>query len=399
MSGTNTTSGGILSFTTPANVVPPTTTTDPATSVTDTTATINGTGTSNGASSTLTFKWGTSPTLTSGTTTATALQSPIAPSSVNAPVFANLSGLTGGTTYYFRITISNSNGSVDGSILQFTTAIPATTTTTTAPTTTVVPTTTVPSSASNAGVGRVTGSVWFDTDLNEKRDAGEPWLAGVSIMVSPKNQSGLTPAQVAQLTFTATTNSSGVFDFTSVSPNTYVIKGSLPTTSGINKSWDTSGNADWLVTVTVVANQTSRGDFAAIGMVTASGCVSGATADSTLNATWAGFDKIAGSADDALFVTDIAQNCDFNLEGLPTGDYKVVAKRSTGRVFASSALELNTNSPTAITSGAIKFNVKIVKELPATGTQMLQTWMMGSFAMLVGGSTISVLGRRRRRTA
>lgn len=392
MSGTNTTSGGILSFTTPANVVPPTTTTEPATSVTETTATINGKGTSNGASSTLSFTWGTSPTLASGNTTVTPGQSPLAPSAVNTPTFVNLTGLTGGTTYYFRITITNTNGTVNGSILQFTTAIPATTTTTAAPTTTV------PSSATNAGVGRVTGTVWFDTDLNEKRDAGEPWLAGVSVTVSPKNQSGLSPAQVAQLTFTATTNSSGAFDFTSVSPNTYVIKSSLPTTSGINKTWDTSGNADWLVTVTVVANQTSRGDFAALGMVAASGCVAGATADSTLNATWAGFDKVAGNADDALFVSDIAQNCDFNLEGLPTGDYKVVAKRSTGRVFASSALKLNTNSPSAITAGAIKLNVKIVKELPATGTQMFQKWMIGAFAMLAGGSTVSVFARRRRRT-
>jgi LPXTG-motif cell wall-anchored protein len=75
-----------------------------------------------------------------------------------------------------------------------------------------------------------------------------------------------------------------------------------------------------------------------------------------------------------------------------------VAKRSTGRVFASSALKLNTNSPSAITAGAIKLNVKIVKELPATGTQMFQKWMIGAFAMLAGGSTVSVFARRRRRT-
>jgi hypothetical protein len=305
--------------------------------------------------------------------------------------------LTGGTTYYFRITISNSNGSVDGSILQFTTAIPPTTTTTAAPTTTIAPTTTVPSSASNSGVGRVMGSVWFDTDLNEKRDAGEPWLAGVSVTISPKVQAGLTPTQIAQLTYTATSNSSGAFDFTAVSPNTYVIKSSLPTASGINKSWDTSGNADWLVTVTVVANQTSRGDFAATGMVSASGCVSGATADSSLNATWAGFDKIAGSADDALFVTEIDQNCDFNLEGLPTGEYSIVAKRSTGRVFASSALKLNTTSPTRITSGAISLKLKIVRELPSTGSQLARNLLTASMMLIVAGASTNVVSRRRRR--
>jgi len=62
-------------------------------------------------------------------------------------------------------------------------------------------------------------------------------------------------------------------------------------------------------------------------------------------------------------------------------------------------VKLNSASPKAITAGAIKLNVKIVTELPATGTQMFPMWMMGAFAMLVGGSAVSVVARRRRRTA
>lgn len=397
MSGTNTTSGGILSFTTPANVVPPTTTTEPATSVTETTATINGKGTSNGASSTLSFTWGTSPTLASGNTTVTPGQSPLAPSAVNTPTFVNLTGLTGGTTYYFRITISNSNGSVDGAILQFTTPTPATTTTTAAPTTTVSPTTTVPSSVNNTPLGRVIGTAWFDINQNSKRESDEPLLAGVDVEVKAKSVSSQSVGSVSKAAYTVKTSSTGSFDFSSLAPGTYVITSKLPGEYGIQESWDSSGNSDWMVTVVVYANKTSRGDFAAIGTVATSGCVAGSMSNSTLDASWAGFDGILGTSDDAVFGTDLGSDCEFDLSGLPTGSFKVEAKTASGKVFASSALRISKNS-SVFKSGAIKMTIRIVQVLPETGTQKLQTWMLGSFAMLVGGSAISVFARRRRRT-
>jgi hypothetical protein len=243
--GASTTSGGILSFVTPAAVVPPTTTTNAATSVDETTATINGLGTSNGASSSLTFTWGTSSTLASGNTTVTPSQSPLAPSAVNSPAFANLTGLTGGTTYYFRITISNTNGTVNGSILQFTTLAATTTTSTTSTTsTTVAPTTvaptnvppttappsapapTVPSVQNNSVGGNVTGSVWFDLDENDQKDSTEPWLPGVTVLLTGGTSQS------------AVTDTAGAFNFLGLTPGSYVVRAVLPSGESIRATWD-----------------------------------------------------------------------------------------------------------------------------------------------------------------
>jgi LPXTG-motif cell wall-anchored protein len=395
--GVSTTQGSILSFVTPANVVPPTTTTTTATNVAETTATINGVGTSNGASSTLTFTWGTSSTLASGNTTVTPGQSPLAPNASNTPASANLTGLTGGTTYYFRITISNTNGTVDGSILQFVTTAPTTTTSTVAPTSTIPPSTTVPAvTVNDAELGRVIGTAWFDINQNNKKDANEPLLAGVDVVVRARSVSSQSVNSVNKTSFTMKTSSSGSFDFSSLTPGTYVITSSLPGDYGIEQSWDSSGNADWTVTVTVLANKTSRGDFAAIGTVAASGCVVGSSANSTLGANWAGFDGVLGTSDDALFGTDLGADCEFDLNGLPTGSYKVEAKNSSGKVFASSALRLS-NKGSVFKSGAISMSTRIVQVLPATGSQSMQDWLVLAMVLLAGGSGASMTNRRRRR--
>jgi LPXTG-motif cell wall-anchored protein len=395
--GASTTSGGILSFVTPANVAQPTTTTNAATSVEETTATINGVGTSNGASSTLTFTWGTSPTLASGNTTVAPSQSPLAPSAVNTPAFVNLTGLTGGMTYYFRITITNTNGTVNGSILQFVTTAPTTTTSTVPPTSTIPPSTTVPAvTVNDAELGRVIGTAWFDINQNNKKDANEPLLAGVDVEVRPRSVSSQSLRGVRASALTVKTTSTGSFDFSNLAPGVYEIISALPGDYGIEQSWDSSGNADWTVTVTVLANKTSRGDFAAIGTVAASGCVAGSTANSTLGANWAGFDGVLGTSDDALFGTDLGADCEFDLTGLPTGSYKVEAKNSSGKVFASSALRLS-NKGSVFKSGAISMTIRIVRVLPATGAQSMKDWLAVAMVLMAGGSGVSMTNRRRRR--
>jgi LPXTG-motif cell wall-anchored protein len=395
--GPSTTSGGILSFVTPANVVPPTTTTNAATSVEETTATINGVGTSNGAASTLTFTWGTSPTLASGNTTVAPSQSPLAPSAVNTPAFVNLTGLTGGTTYYFRITITNTNGTVNGSILQFVTTAPTTTTSTVPSTSTIPPSTTVPAvTVNDAALGRVIGTAWFDINQNNKKDANEPLLAGVDVEVRPRAVSSQSLRGVRASALTVKTTSTGAFDFSNLAPGVYQIIGALPGDYGIEQSWDSSGNADWTVTVTVLANKTSRGDFAAIGTVATSGCVTGSTANSTLNANWAGFDGVLGTSDDASFGTGLGADCEFDLSGLPTGSYKVEAKNSTGKVFASSALRVSKNS-SEFKSGAISMTIRIVRTLPETGAQSMKDWLSVAMVLTAGGGGVSMTNRRRRR--
>ena len=70
----------------------------------------------NGAATTAWFEWGTSPTL--ATFSSTASQS-LGSGTTSQAVTAALSGLTSGTTYYFRVAASNSAGTVEGIDRQF----------------------------------------------------------------------------------------------------------------------------------------------------------------------------------------------------------------------------------------------------------------------------------------
>jgi hypothetical protein len=97
----------------------PTATTQAATSVAITTAVLNGDFTTGGGGSTsVTFTYGTDSTLATGTTTVTTANSP---ATTDGSRTWSLSGLTAATTYYFRISASNTTGSANGSILNFTT--------------------------------------------------------------------------------------------------------------------------------------------------------------------------------------------------------------------------------------------------------------------------------------
>ena len=113
-----TTYGSVASFTTTAA---PEVTTSPTAGVTVTGATLNGIVNAGGQSTTATFCYGTDPNL--GTcTSVNAAQSPLPASSDDTAVSAALTGLNPGTTYYARVSATNSDGSDDGSIVSFTTS-------------------------------------------------------------------------------------------------------------------------------------------------------------------------------------------------------------------------------------------------------------------------------------
>ncbi len=122
--GAGTQKGGIMSFTTAASAAlpPPTVVTTAASVITSSSGTINGTANPNGAATTAWFEWGTSNTLS--TFTATAAQS-VGSGTTAVGVSSNLTGLTSGTIYYYRVAGQNSNGTSKDAILSFTTAASA----------------------------------------------------------------------------------------------------------------------------------------------------------------------------------------------------------------------------------------------------------------------------------
>ena len=100
---------------TPTPTVPPIVATNPATNVANFSATLNGTVNPNGAITAVHFEYGT--TTNYGSSTATQNYQ----GSTTQNVTANVSGLTAGATYHFRIVASNSGGTTYGTDRSFTT--------------------------------------------------------------------------------------------------------------------------------------------------------------------------------------------------------------------------------------------------------------------------------------
>lgn len=120
--------GADMTFTTGASS--PTATTTAATAVTSSGATLNGMVNARNDSTTVTFEYGTT---TSYGTTVTADQSPLSGNS-NNPVSKAITGLTGGTTYHYRVVAQNSSGTTYGADMTFYTSAVGPTATTQAAT-------------------------------------------------------------------------------------------------------------------------------------------------------------------------------------------------------------------------------------------------------------------------
>ena len=95
----------------------PVTVTVAASSVGAATATLNGNVTPNGLATEAWFEYGTSSTLSGATGTT---HEAIGDGTVSVAVDAALTGLTPGTTYYYRVVAGNSSGKTSGTILSFT---------------------------------------------------------------------------------------------------------------------------------------------------------------------------------------------------------------------------------------------------------------------------------------
>ncbi len=102
-------------FTTLTATGPPVVTTNPASLIASFSATLNGSADPHGLPTTVYFQYGT--TVSYGLTTAPQSKS----GNTYQSVSANISGLTAGTTYHFRIVATNSAGTVYGNDRTFTT--------------------------------------------------------------------------------------------------------------------------------------------------------------------------------------------------------------------------------------------------------------------------------------
>lgn len=94
----------------------PSASTSQPSAVAATAMTLNGVVSSNGAETTVLFRYGTDPTLESGTSTVAATQSPLAEDASAAPVSAPLTSLAN-ETLYVRVEATNSEGTTNGDII------------------------------------------------------------------------------------------------------------------------------------------------------------------------------------------------------------------------------------------------------------------------------------------
>lgn len=178
----------------------PTATTTAASNVTSSSATISGSYTTGGDPNTnITLRWGASNNLSVYTDVS------MGTASSNGDTSTALSGLTPGTTYYFRIIASNSIGTANGEILSFQTGAPTATTSSADQ----VTTTTARLRGSYTTGGGLSTDVVFIWSANPALTGGTTIVVGTNTNNSDTSTalSGLTPGTTYYYQISATASS------------------------------------------------------------------------------------------------------------------------------------------------------------------------------------------------
>ncbi len=181
-----------VTYGTSSTVSAPTVSTGSASSVTTSSATLNGTVNANGGTTTAWFQYGS----TSGSYGNTSSTQTVTGSS-NTTVSTGISGLSSGTTYYYRIAASNSGGTSYGSELSFTTT-----------TATAIP---IPTPSTGDSSAPTDGSITINSGASYTNSTG------VTLTLSAKDNVGVTGYYLSSSSSTPSSSTSG---WTSVSSTT-----------------------------------------------------------------------------------------------------------------------------------------------------------------------------------
>jgi LPXTG-motif cell wall-anchored protein len=261
-----------------------------------------------------------------------------------------------------------------------TTTVPEPTTTTTVP----APSTTVPTGTTTTTVvtARVLGVVWLDANRNGIQDAGEPGLPRTTVRLE-QNVVGASSVRtasvrVASAVLETVTDAAGRYVFESVQPGSWSVRATL-SSPALSQVYDSSGNVDWVVPVSVPVNGEARGDFAAAGTAKLVGTLtttSGARVmDGTATVRWAGPDGVLGNDDDVAFDVTITDGS-FSIEGIPAGAYSITGAASDGREAAGDRV--------TVSSGTNRAELVVPEELPETGSDSRTFALLGVVLLLAG---------------
>lgn len=288
---------------------------------------------------------------------------------------------------------NNSNNSNSSTSNNSSSSTAATTTTTTAPAV----------SRGASATGALKGTAWIDMNRNGRREQREPLLANQLIEVSRATATAASARGIVrkQASYTTKTDLNGSYSIPELEPGTWTVKATL-TAKELEKTFDSTGAADWSATAVVPTNGVGRADFAAAGTEKLEITVQAQVAPgSTVIVHWAGSDGKFCSGDDIEFEATVV-NGKVNLDGVPAGEYKVGEKPvctftqtvspAGVPVIAAKATDTADVATSATVSRATpvtRVTYRPTETLPATGSQPMRIVSWALLALLLGSLFVS----------
>lgn len=236
--------------------------------------------------------------------------------------------------------------------------------------------------------GKVGGTIWIDINNNGKREANEPVLPGITVTLTV----GTSPP------ITVTTSGDGSYSIKGLEAGTYTVVATLASSTGLTKSWDSNGTADWKVPVTVASQSSVFADFAAVGKASVAGTVISSTSEvkpsgAKIECTWVGVDGKMGTDDDVVYSTTATASGTYTIPSMPYGEFSCVASDSaSGKKSSGADATIKAGTTGKVSIAALKFG-----KLPATGGTFNRSLNLSIFLFMAGIGLMLTSRRRRER--